>query len=62
MRAETSYEKERKAFYTVPGSVRAVSLVTVHGPCLRCGEEGKRFRLGADSEVVTLGTWLLLPS
>lgn len=29
MRAETSYEKERKAFYTVPGSVRAVSLVTV---------------------------------
>lgn len=30
MRAETSYEKERKAFiYPVPGSVRAVSLVTV---------------------------------
>lgn len=31
-----------------------------HGPCLQCGEEGTRFRLGADSEVVTLGThrWL----
>lgn len=62
MRAWTSYERERKTFFPQCqlGCEGCGLHGSDHGPHLQCGEEGARFRLGADSQVVRIGThgWL----
>lgn len=61
----------KESFHTVPSGCEGCVLGdSGHGPQLQCGEEGERFGLGADSEVVRLGTpwmdalfsWPFLPS